>query len=202
MEFYKVWRSWGGTFGVHKMTLGDLFMNYIIVVLVYLVLLGLFVTILPTILVGFYLLWIINSDMENGESEECIQQRQVLMILAVISVVYFLIDFHFGLVAFKIIGTATYSDTMDGIAVYNLALGFVSVLLFFLGHTVYSLSPVRLGRIVLILALVWFGYKFSKAISRPIISNVVTQCVDDEAVNSARQSYIDHERYENGEYVP
>lgn len=202
MEFYKIWRGWGGTIGVHKMSLGDLAMNYVLVVVLYLVLLAVMVAILPTILIGIYLLWLINTDMEGGNDTPNIQQRQVLMLMSIIGVVYFMIDFHFGFIAFKIIGSAMAKETMDGLAVYNLALGIVSTILYFFGHRIYCLSPLRIARIGLILATVWFGYKFSKAISTPIVRSVITQCSDDENVNKSRQRMIETELYNNGEYVP
>lgn len=204
MEFYKIWRGWGGTIGVHKMTLGDLAMNYAVVLIVYFILLGILVTFLPTLLLGIYLLWMIGSDMEGGQDQSACQQRSMLNILTIVSVIYFMIDFHFGLISFNTVGVMTYKETMDGIAIYNLAIGLVSVLLFFFGHSVYALGggTLRIFRIFAILSIVWFGYKFTKPISRFVVNNVVTQCADDESVNDARQSYIDHERYENGEYVP
>jgi hypothetical protein len=202
MEFYKIWRGWGGTIGVHKMSLGDLAMNYLVVLVVYFILLGVLVTFLPTILIGLYLLWIIGSDMEYGQSLEACQQRVMLNILTIVSVVYFMIDFHFGLISFNTVGAMTYKETMDGLAIWNLSIGIISVILIFFGHHVYSMGSRRIFRIFCIIALCYGLNKFTKPLSSGIVNNVITQCETDESVNDSRQSFIDQERYENGEYVP
>ena len=202
MEFYKIWRGWGGTIGINKLSLGDLVMNNILVVLVYIVLLALFVSILPTVLIGFYLFWIISSDMEDGNITPNIEQRRVLMIMSIISVIYFMIDFHFGWIAFSILGSATSKESMDGIAIYNLSLGFISLILLFFGHIIYSHNKVRLFRILAILVVTWFSFRFTKPISESIIQNNITQCSADGYINDLRQDELDRIRYENGEYVP
>lgn len=202
MEFYKIWRGWGGTIGVNRLSLGDLLVANLIAVLVYVVLLAVFVTILPTILIGIYLLWIIGTDMEGGEDNPNIQQRNVLMIMSIVSVIYFMIDFHFGLIAYNILGSGASKETMDGIAIYNLSLGFVSVILFFLGHRAYASNQSRFLRIIFILALTWFSYRFTKKIATPIVNNLITQCTDSDHVNGVRDRDSERERYERGEYVP
>lgn len=202
MEFYKIWRGWGGTIGIHKMSLGDLAMNYLVVLVVYFILLGVLVTFLPTILLGFYLLWIISSDMEYGQDLYACQQRVMINILTILSVVYFMFDFHFGLISFNTVGVMTYKETLDGIAIWNLVVGFMSLMLIFFGHHVYSMGSRRIFRIFMLIALLYAVNKFTKPLGRYIVNDVVTQCTTDESVNDARQSSKNHEIYENGGYVP
>jgi hypothetical protein len=202
MEFYKIWRGWGGTIGVNRLTLGDLIMNNLLVVAIYLILLALFVVVLPTFMLGIYVLWLLSTDMEGGVESPNMAQRQVILIMGIISSVYFMVDFHNGWIAYKVLGSMTYKETMDGIAIYNLSIGILSTVLFLFGHTIYGVSTARFGRVILILVTVWFGFKLSKQISTPIVNNTVTQCTDNKNVNEARQRYIDTERYNNGEYIP
>jgi len=201
MEFYHIWKSWGGTYGVNKLTLGDMGMAYIGSIVLYIALLGLAVGVIPTILIGFYLLWLIAEDPEEYGCATT-EQRMVINILTIISVIYYMVDFHFGWISFNIFGVFTFKETLDSMAIYNLTIGFVSVLLLFVGHDIYKVSPVRIGRIAILLALVFFSYKFIRPISSGIVHNVVTQCSDDESVNASRLDLLDHIRYENGEYVP
>lgn len=201
MEFFHIWKSWGGTYGVNRLSLSEMGTAYIGSILIYVVLLGLLAGLLPTILLGFYILWLIFEN-PNEFGLASTEQRMMVNILTVISVIYYMIDFHFGWIAFNTFGVFTFKETLDNMAIYNLTIGFVSVLLLFVGHDVYKVSQIRIGRIIMLLALIWFSYKFIRPISSGIVHNVVTQCSDSENVNSSRLDMLDRIRYENGEYVP
>ena len=201
MEFFHIWKSWGGTYGVNRLTLGDMAMAYVGSIVIYIALLGLGVGVIPTVLLGFYLLWLIADDPAIYGCETT-EQRMVINILTIIGVIYYMVDFHFGWLMFNIFGSITFKETLDNMAIYNLTIGFVSVLLLFVGHDIYRAASVRIARVAIMLSLVFFSYTFIRPISSGIVHNLITQCADDEGVNECRLEMLDRIRYENGEYVP
>lgn len=197
MEFYKIWRARGGTIGVNKMSLNDMIRAEITIVLLYVILLALFVTVLPTLLFGFYMLWMISSDSGEGYDGRASEQRLVVNILTVIASLYFLLDFHFGWIAFNIFGGICYAETYDSIAIYNTTIGLLSILYFFVGHELYRLGESRLIRIAIFLVITYIAFNFCKKISTVIVNNVVTQCVDEEMIETRSkltESTFDRER--------
>lgn len=197
MEFYKIWRARGGTIGVNKMSLNDMIRAEITIVIMYVILLALFVTVLPTLLFGFYMLWMITSDSNEGYDGRASEQRLVINILTVISSLYFLLDFHFGWIAFSIFGGICYAETYDSVAIYNTTIGLLSILYFFVGHELYRAGENRLVRIGVFLLFTYLAFNFCTNISAFIVNNIVTQCVDEdieEARSKLTESTYDIER--------
>ena len=180
MEFFKIWQTKGGVIGVNRMSLGDLIGANIMVLVIYFLLLMLVVQLLPILLISFYVILLLNNrlDVESGAYDT--QQRLVINILTVISVIYFLIDFHFGWLSFKIFSVAVSKETFDSFATLNLSIGLVSVFLFFLGHEIFKTATSLLIRLGMFVLIVYFGIKFTKPISRGIINNTITQYNDAE----------------------
>lgn len=178
MEFFKIWQTRGGVIGVNRMSLSDLVGANLMVLAIYFLLLMLVVQLLPILLISFYiiLLWNNRLDVENGAYDT--QQRLAINILTVISVIYFLIDFHFGWLSFKTFSIAVSKETFDSFATLNLSIGLVSVFLFFIGHEIFKTATSMLMRLGMFVLIVYFGIKFTKPISRSIINNTITQYND------------------------
>jgi len=200
MEFYKLWRGWGGTIGVAKFSLGEMVGIQFVSLLIYVIALALAVSILPMILFAIYLFSIISRDSDEQSSV----YRLWINILTVISTIYFLFDYHYGWFSFKLLGGVMYAETYDWLATTNLSIGLISILLFFVGHEVYRVSPSKLLRVVAILFFVFIGFKFTDKISESIVPNLITQYNDEELTNKRlemKKSYDENhhsdEYYEN-----
>lgn len=196
MEFYKLWRGRGGTVGVNKMSLVDMAQVELLIIVMYVVLLGLFVTALPTILFVFYIAWMVTSNGGEGNDGRASEQRLIINILTVISSIFFLLDFHFGWVSYHLLGSVLSKESHDAFAIYNTSIGIISIIFFFVGHELYWLGKVWVVRILIFLTFTFFMFKFSKPISTYIVKNVITQCSDIEAVNQIRRDAIEREQYE------
>lgn len=178
MEFYKIWQTRGGVIGVNKMSLGDLIGANIMVLVVYFFLLMLVVQLLPILLLAFYVVLLLNNRLDDKSGAYDTQQRLAINILTVISVIYFLIDFHFGWLSFKIFSVGISKETFDSFATLNLSIGFVSLFLFFLGHEFYKRATSSLIRLVMFVFIVYVGIKLTKPFSNNIINNIITQYND------------------------
>lgn len=180
MEFFKIWQTRGGVIGVNRMSLGDLIGANIMVLVVYFFLLMLVVQLLPILLISFYVVLLLNNRLDDESGAYDTQQRLMVNILTIISVIYFLIDFHFGWLSFNIFSVAVSKETFDSFATLNLSIGLVSTFLFFLGHEFYKHATTPLIRLAMFLLIVYFGIKFTRPISSGIINNVITQYNDVE----------------------
>lgn len=180
MEFFKIWQTRGGVIGVNRMSLGELIGANIMVLVVYFILLALLVQLLPIIMFGFYIILLLNNRLHSPISDFDTRQRLMVNVLTVISVIYFLLDFHFGWISFHIFSGVISKETFDSFAIFNLSIGLVSVILFFLGHDLYKSASSTLGRFGIFILLVFFGFKFCNPISRYFVTNVVSQYNDAE----------------------
>lgn len=201
MEFFKIWQGRDGVIGVNRMSLGDLIGANIMVLVIYFLLLMLVVQFLPILLISFYVILLLNDRLDAESGAYDTQQRLMINILTIFSVIYFLIDFHFGWLSFSTFSVVVSKETFDSFATLNLSIGLVSTFLFFLGHEFYkhATSPlIRLGMFVLI---VYFGIKFTRPISSGIINNVITQYNDTETQKNRDEMkmYYEENSEENNE---
>lgn len=196
MEFYKIWKTRDGLIGVNKMTLGGLIGANILSILLYFIILAFGVIIVPTILFVLYVLWIINADGGEGNDGRATEQRLWVNVLTLIASIFFMLDFHFGLVAFSIVGGAMSLEAYDSVAIYNLTLGLVSIILFFLGHDLYKSSSTKSVRVLCILIVIFFSYKYMNSVSTHIVKNVITQCDTNESINQDRAEELEKEQME------
>lgn len=178
MEFFKIWQTRGGVIGVNRMSLADLIGANIMVVVVYFALMMLVVQILPVLLLSFYVILLLNNRLDSESTAFDTKQRLAINVLTVISVIYFLLDFHFGWVSFKIFSTVVTKDKFDAFATLNLSIGLVSIFLFFLGHEFFKVAKTQFVRLLMFGLIVFLGIKLTKPFSRSIITNTITQCSD------------------------
>lgn len=174
MEFYKLF-NFRGTIGVNKLTLGDMVGVEIVMLLIYVFLGALFGLIAPTILFGFYVLWMISGNGGTGNDGNAVPQRLYINVFTVVSTLYFLLDFHFGWLTFRVLGQVMSKETYDAVASFNVTLSLLSIVTFFIGHEVYRLGEVWIVRVILFCIALYFGFKFFSPIGDYIVTNLVTQ---------------------------
>jgi hypothetical protein len=180
MEFYKIWQTKSGIIGVNRMSLGELIGANIMVYVIYFFLLLLFVQVLPILLLAFHVVLLLNNRLDAESTANDTRERLVINVLTVISVIYFLLDFHFGWWSFTVFSVAVSKETFDAFATVNLSIGIVSIFLFFLGHEFFKTAKTPLIRLGMFAMIVFFGIRFSQPLSRGIITNVITQYNDAE----------------------
>lgn len=193
MEFFKIWQTRGGVIGVNRMSLGDLIGVNIMVVAVYFILLALFVQLLPIIMLGLYVILLLNNRF-GADTEFDTRQRLMVNILTIISVIYFLLDFHFGWFSFYIFSSVISEETFDSIAIFNVTIGLISVVLFFLGHEAYKQTSTMLIRLGIFVLFLFVGFKFGSPISQYFVTNVVTQYNDAELTKLREDMKINDEQ--------
>jgi hypothetical protein len=146
---------------------------------IYIFLVSLLALISPTLLFGFYVLWMMFGDSGGGNDGLAVPQRLYINIFTVIAVTYYMLDFHFGWVSYKIMGSVISKESLDGVASFNLVIGMMSVILFFIGHEVYRLGSTWLLRVILFSIAIYFGFKMLSPIADYIVTELVTQSTDE-----------------------
>ena len=172
MEFFQIFR-FGGTIAVNRLSVRDMIAVSFITLIGYIILVALISLILPTILLGLYTIWMINNNGYGGDNN--VKQRLTLNLMTIGSVIYYLLDFHFGWISFHIMGSAISESTLNTVASYNLTIGILSGVLFFFGHELYRLGQNKLVSIGLFLFIIYFGFKMINPISTRVVNNVITQ---------------------------
>lgn len=183
MEFYKIW-SWRGTIGVNKLDLGDMIKVELITIAIFIALAGLFVMAMPTLFFVWYVLWMLFSDSGDGWDGKASLQRLWVNIFTIVSSVYYLIDFHFGWFSYQITSSVMSRETLDAVASYNLAIGLISVFMFFIGHEIYRSVEHRLLRIVGFLLVIYFLMKWFIPVGDYVVEDLITQVVPEIIVEN------------------
>ena len=198
MEFYKIWNTRGGLVGVNRLILRDLIGIELTVGMIYLITLALFVQFLPIIMLFWYFCHLLDEHF-SGDISRVTEQRLIINILTVISVIYYMLDFHFGFFSFSISTIFMSENTLNWIAKVNLSIGLISIFLFFLGHEIYKVTPSYWGRNLVFVAVLFFGFKFINPLSNFIVLNNITQYTDstlEAQRESDRLTKLNREEYE------
>ena len=196
MEFYKIWQTRSGLFGVNKLTLGDLVGIQFLLVLLLMIIVAVLIAFFPVIFFTIYVLLMVGLDSDEVGSTT----RLGVNIITIITTIYFLLDFHFGWYSHEILATSMYAETYDAIAVINLSVALMSIPLFFVGHEIYRVGQSRLIRVVIFLAFIFFGFKFTNGISKAIITNTIEQYNDAELTNDREELKVwDKQNYGSDE---
>ena len=189
MEFYKIW-SFRGMIGVNKLTLTDVLIGVpLMSIIVYMIILAFSAPIAPALLTVFYIGSIYNSD---GTNLNAIKQRLGLNLLTIVSVIYYLLDFHYGWLSFSILSTVVSPSGMNTIAETNLILGLVAIFYFFFGHQLfYGLQKFR--KVVFLLigyVLIWIA----GSVSHYVITNMITPSTKEYVIKYTDDSPTDQDR--------
>jgi hypothetical protein len=190
MVFYEVWRTSSGLIGVNRMTLGDLILVKIKVFILYVILLALLVQVLPILLLGFYVILLLNNRISLEDGEFDVKQRLMTNVLTVIAVIYYLLDFHFGWISFSIFSSTISKESFDSFAIFNMSIGIANILLFFIGNDIFKTAPSMVIRLGIFVLLMYAGIKFGKPVSKYFITNVITQYNDAELTKEREEMII------------
>jgi Fe2+ transport system protein B len=159
-----------------------------ITIIVYIVLMALIALVLPTILLSLYVIWMFTNNGDGGALN--IKQRLTLNLMTIISVLYYLLDFHYGWISFQILGGTMSKETLDTVATFNLTIGILSVGLFFFGHELYRLAERPLIRVLFFLSILYFGVKMVQPISNSLIHYTITQSTDMFDMGVREENYV------------
>jgi len=205
MEFFQIFR-FGGTIAVNRLSVRDMVAVGFMTLILYLILLALISLILPTLLLGLYIIWMFTNDGYGGDYN--IKQRLTLNIMTVMAVVYYMLDFHFGWISYHILGDAIGKEGLDAVASFNLTIGVLSIILFFVGHELYRLGENHLLRVIIFSAIIFFGFKMVRPIARSVVSNAITQStatldipLTQEEIEQDEELRQWEEDYKNGKIV-
>jgi hypothetical protein len=181
MEFYKLFR-FRGTIGVNKLSLGDMIGVEIAMIFFYVALASILALISPTILFTFYVLWLFTGNGGNGHDGRNCLQRLWVNIFTIVSVVYYILDFHYGWLSHHVMSSVMSAETLHGIAKYNLTLGLLSLIFLFVGHEIYRIVDEYILRILLFCVVIYIGYLFISLFSDYILTDIITQHVKEIVV--------------------
>ena len=187
MEFYKIWQTKSGMIGVNKLSLGDLLFGVpIVMLIVATIFIALLAPILPSILFLIYFIWMVTSDHTNQLE---IKQRLFINVLTIITVIYYLVDFHYGWVSFSILGTVVGVEGMNGLARWNLSVGVINLLFFLLGHEIfYNIKKFKVLLFMLFISLMMF---YLRTPTEYIVRDVIGQSTQDFTIGLRSDGYVD-----------
>ncbi|TXB66151.1 hypothetical protein FRY74_06150 [Vicingus serpentipes] len=195
MQFYKIFK-FGDLIGVNQLSFTDLIKVQFTVLIIYIILFAFFALALPSLLFTLYIVWMITGDGGKGYDGRNIEQRLYINIFTILSVIYFLVDFHLGWISMKVTSSAFSKETLDSIAAFNLNIGILNLILFFVGHEIYYLGGNRIFRILIFLVAIYYGAKISNSISYDIISKNNLQ-YNNEEIEKMREEMSNFNKYNN-----
>lgn len=201
LRFYQIF-SFGGAIGVNSLSFGELIAANFIGFAFLLLIIGLIATFLPFILLGIYFLYALG-----GNSQQVNSTRVGLNIFAIISYIYFLIDYHFGFIGCSFINHFFGKDTLNNLCYMNTALMLINVILLFFGNKVLNESPSWFVRILALGIFVYAAFKVLTPISGSIIPNLVSRFdfeayekLNEEVEEKKKDEWVFNEDYLNEVY--
>jgi len=205
MEFFQIFR-FGGTIAVNRLSVKDMVAVGFITLILYLVLLALISLILPIVLLVLYVIWMFTNNGYGGDYN--VKQRLTLNIMTIVAVIYYMLDFHFGWISYHILGDAIGKEGLDAVASFNLTIGVLSIVFFFVGHELYRLGENHLLRVIFFCGIIYFGFKVVRPIATSIVSNGITQStatleipMSEEDIERDDKMRQFDEDYENGKII-
>jgi len=186
MQFYNIWKTKGGFVGVNQVSLTGLVNIQFQILIMYVIIIAVLGIFIPTLFFGFYIIFMLFTNNELI----WLKDKKLANILAIISSIYFLIDYHYGFMSFSIVGSIIQADTYEKIAVFNLTIGLMSLASFFSNEIINDLARNRLLRLMTFIAFIYFSYKVTHRISSFILKHIITQCVDKSVTESRLQKHI------------
>ena len=174
MEFYKLFR-FRGTIGVNKLSLGDMIGVEFVMIIIYIALASILALISPTLLFGFYVLWMLSGDGGEGYDGRNCLQRLWINVFTIVSVIYYIIDFHYGWLSHSVMSSVISKESLDSVASFNITIGLLSLVLLFIGHEIYRIGQEHILRVILFCGLIYVGFKFLIPIGDYIVSDLLIQ---------------------------
>ena len=198
IRFYQIFR-FGNTIGVNEMNLGDIIIANFMTLAVMVILMGLFVTLIP-----FFLLFIYAFTVMLGSWDNINQERIAINLFSIIACIYFLFDYHYGFIGWRVIHTFTSTASVDKFCHMIFALLILNLILIFFGNKIIAELTTPLARLIAFGGICFFTYKVLYPISSLIVPSITTQYYEKEKPNQDEGGSYEEIPYqedeENDEY--
>lgn len=176
LKFYQIFR-FGNTIGVNQMNFGDIIIANFMTLVVMVILIGLFVTMIP-----FLILLIYAFTVMLGSWEQINQERIGMNVLSIAACTYFIFDYHYGFLGWRVLHTFTSTESVNKFFYLIIALLLFNIFLIFMGNKIFSQINSSFGRLLMFAAFCFFGYKILYPISAFIAPSLVSQYYEKEKV--------------------
>jgi hypothetical protein len=169
MKFYDIFR-FGGTIGVNELTFGDVIMGKLLAIVIMIGILGSLAFLFPIFMLIVYLLLLVGDNWEGTQLD-----RVRVSILGLIGGIYFMFDYHFGLIGWAIFNTIFGSELVDKLCYINTTILILNIFFLSYGNKLLNNLDSSLERLIIFGAILFFSYKVLIPISSGVIPYIITQ---------------------------
>ena len=192
LRFYQIF-NFGGAIGVNGLSFGELiaanFLSFIVIIILF----GLLAALFPIIMLLVYGLLIIAGNWEQMQID-----RLRVNLVSMIGYVYFMIDYHYGFIGWRVFNTFTGSEFVDKFCYLNTGLFLFNIFLFFLGNNILNKINLGVGRLGAFIVLLFLGYKILVPVGS-VLAPVITKQYVPEPVKEKTNNDVDiDDSYQGG----
>jgi len=195
LKFYQIF-NFGGAIGVNGLSFSELIAVNLGTFIVMIALLGLLASLFPIIMLLAYGLLIISGNWEEMQLD-----RMRANILSMIGYIYFMIDYHYGFIGWRVFNTFSGPEFVDNFCYLNTALFLFNIFLFFLGNNLLNQINLGIARLGAFIGLLFIGYKVlvpvGSALAPVITKQHIPEPVKEIIIENEEENY-DYESLEEG----
>lgn len=169
LRFYQIF-SFGGAIGVNSLSFGELIFANISGFAVFIILASIIGVLIPFLLLGLYALFLLLPNVEGNQLDKI-----RCNIIGILSYIYFLIDYHYGLLGTTIISHYMSFETVDRLCHIQTSLFIINVLLLVYGNLLFNQIPQAFLRLITFGFGLYFLTNIITPITGAIMPNLVTQ---------------------------
>ena len=189
-KFYHIFR-FGNTIGVTEMNFSDIIIANFMTLVVMLILIGLLVTMIPFFILLLYTLSVMLGSWENID-----QERIAMNVFSIIACIYFFFDYHFGFIGWRVLHTFTSTESVNKFSYLIMAMLLFNLLLLFFGNKIYREVHHPFGRLLVFIALCFFGFKILYPLGSIVVPVITTQYVEEKKINPDDENYVEQSESE------
>jgi hypothetical protein len=171
LRFYQIF-NFGGAIGVNSLSFGELIFANLASFVVILVILSLIATLFPIIMLIAYAVLLIAGNWEEMQLD-----RVRAIILSMVGYVYFMVDYHFGLIGWSFFHTFYGAEFVDKLCYFNTALFLFNIVLLLYGNSVLNQINSGFGRLALFILLCYLCNIMLRPMSENIAPMICKQYV-------------------------
>ena len=171
LRFYQIF-SFGGTIGVNSLSFGELIAVNLATFMVMLVILGVIASLFPILMLIAYGFLTLAGNWEQMQLD-----RFRTNILSIIGYVYFMFDYHFGLIGWSFFHTFYGAEFVDNFCYLNTAIFLFNIALLFYGNGVINQINSGIGRFGLFIILCFLGNIMLKPMGKNVSKMICEQYV-------------------------
>lgn len=192
LRFYQIF-NFGGTIGVNGLSFGELIAANFISFIVMVILLGLLAALFPIIMLLVYGLLIIAGNWEQMQLD-----RLIVNAVSMVGYVYFMIDYHYGFIGWRVLNTFAGSEFADKFCYLNTGLFLFNIFLFFLGNKILNQINLGLGRLGVFVGFLFFGYKILVPVGSVLAPVITKQYVPEPVIEKTNNDVDIDDSYQGG----